>query len=205
MIVTKRAYEPAAASDGFRVLIDRLWPRGVSKAKARLNAWEKDIDDDGMALHHANEIAAGELAAPIGLHGLGRAVFRDRFFQRCDGVHRRRGYSPAARQDVAGRPVEHYGQKRSHGASECRSCPLPTPHSACPCSAHAVDTDTDPRRLTWMRRAATTDRPESAHHPWRSPVRTTRFNRIHSVGPMHTYLLRVNAFPEWTTIAGSPG
>ena len=38
MIVTKRAYEPAAASDGFRLLIDRLWPRGVSKAKARLNA-----------------------------------------------------------------------------------------------------------------------------------------------------------------------
>lgn len=43
MIVTKRAYEPAAASDGFRVLIDRLWPRGVSKAKASLDAWEKDI------------------------------------------------------------------------------------------------------------------------------------------------------------------
>ncbi len=43
MIVTKRAYEPAAASDGFRVLIDRLWPRGVSKAKAHLDAWEKDI------------------------------------------------------------------------------------------------------------------------------------------------------------------
>ncbi len=43
MIVTKRAYEPAAASDGFRVLIDRLWPRGGSKAKARLDVWEKDI------------------------------------------------------------------------------------------------------------------------------------------------------------------
>lgn len=43
MIVTKRAYEPAAAADGYRVLIDRLWPRGVSKAKARLDAWEKDI------------------------------------------------------------------------------------------------------------------------------------------------------------------
>lgn len=43
MIVTKRAYEPAAASDGYRVLIDRLWPRGVSKAKARLDAWEKDV------------------------------------------------------------------------------------------------------------------------------------------------------------------
>ena len=43
MIVTKRAYEPAGAADGFRVLIDRLWPRGVSKAKARLVAWEKEI------------------------------------------------------------------------------------------------------------------------------------------------------------------
>jgi uncharacterized protein YeaO (DUF488 family) len=43
VIVTKRAYEPAAAEDGYRVLIDRLWPRGVSKVKARLDAWEKDI------------------------------------------------------------------------------------------------------------------------------------------------------------------
>jgi uncharacterized protein YeaO (DUF488 family) len=43
MIATKRAYEPAEASDGYRVLIDRLWPRGISKAKAQLDAWEKDI------------------------------------------------------------------------------------------------------------------------------------------------------------------
>jgi uncharacterized protein YeaO (DUF488 family) len=43
MIETKRAYEPASDSDGYRVLIDRLWPRGVSKAKAHIDAWEKDI------------------------------------------------------------------------------------------------------------------------------------------------------------------
>lgn len=43
MIVMKRAYEPASDADGYRVLIDRLWPRGVSKAKARVDAWEKDI------------------------------------------------------------------------------------------------------------------------------------------------------------------
>jgi len=43
MIATKQAYEPAEASDGYRVLIDRLWPRGVSKAKAQLDAWEKEI------------------------------------------------------------------------------------------------------------------------------------------------------------------
>ena len=36
----KRAYEPA---DGHRVLIDRLWPRGVSREQARLDAWEKDL------------------------------------------------------------------------------------------------------------------------------------------------------------------
>lgn len=43
MITAKRAYEPAERADGYRVLIDRLWPRGVSKARARLNAWEKGI------------------------------------------------------------------------------------------------------------------------------------------------------------------
>lgn len=43
MIASKRAYEPAARGDGYRVLIDRLWPRGVSKAKAHLDAWEKEI------------------------------------------------------------------------------------------------------------------------------------------------------------------
>ena len=39
----KRAYEPAAAKDGTRILIDRLWPRGVSKAHAALDHWMKDI------------------------------------------------------------------------------------------------------------------------------------------------------------------
>lgn len=43
MIVSKRAYEPYAPSDGYRVLIDRLWPRGVSKADAHLDAWAKDV------------------------------------------------------------------------------------------------------------------------------------------------------------------
>ena len=39
----KRAYDAAAPTDGYRVLIDRLWPRGVSRARARLDAWEKDL------------------------------------------------------------------------------------------------------------------------------------------------------------------
>jgi len=42
-IGVKRAYEPAAADDGLRVLVDRLWPRGVPKAKARIDLWPKDM------------------------------------------------------------------------------------------------------------------------------------------------------------------
>jgi uncharacterized protein YeaO (DUF488 family) len=39
----KRAYEPAAPADGYRVLIDRLWPRGLSRRKARLDYWGKEL------------------------------------------------------------------------------------------------------------------------------------------------------------------
>jgi uncharacterized protein YeaO (DUF488 family) len=39
----KRAYEPAEPDDGVRILVDRLWPRGVSKAKAALDDWMKEI------------------------------------------------------------------------------------------------------------------------------------------------------------------
>lgn len=39
----KRAYEPAESEDGTRILIDRLWPRGVSKADAALDDWAKQL------------------------------------------------------------------------------------------------------------------------------------------------------------------
>jgi len=39
----KRAYEPADDGDGYRVLVDRLWARGISKEKAHLDAWMKEI------------------------------------------------------------------------------------------------------------------------------------------------------------------
>jgi len=42
MILIKRAYEAAKAADGKRFLVDRLWPRGVSKEKLELTAWVKD-------------------------------------------------------------------------------------------------------------------------------------------------------------------
>lgn len=42
-LTLKRAYEPAAPQDGYRILVDRLWPRGVSKEKAALDEWMKEI------------------------------------------------------------------------------------------------------------------------------------------------------------------
>ena len=39
----KRAYEAADAADGTRILVDRLWPRGISKQEAALDEWMKDI------------------------------------------------------------------------------------------------------------------------------------------------------------------
>ncbi len=42
-IKIKRAYEPASPGDGTRILVDRLWPRGLSKEKLKLDAWMKEL------------------------------------------------------------------------------------------------------------------------------------------------------------------
>jgi uncharacterized protein YeaO (DUF488 family) len=42
-VETKRVYESASADDGYRVLIDRLWPRGLAKADARVDAWARTL------------------------------------------------------------------------------------------------------------------------------------------------------------------
>jgi uncharacterized protein YeaO (DUF488 family) len=42
-IEIKRAYEPASTADGFRVLVDRLWPRGISKENLHAKIWAKEI------------------------------------------------------------------------------------------------------------------------------------------------------------------
>lgn len=42
-VAIKRAYDEAEPADGTRVLIDRLWPRGVSKEKAKIDLWLKDV------------------------------------------------------------------------------------------------------------------------------------------------------------------
>ena len=42
-IKLKRAYDPPESTDGIRILVDRLWPRGVKKADAALDLWEKEL------------------------------------------------------------------------------------------------------------------------------------------------------------------
>lgn len=54
-ILTKRVYDPPEASDGYRVLVDRLWPRGLSKQKADVDLWAKDVAPSAQlrtAFHH---------------------------------------------------------------------------------------------------------------------------------------------------------
>jgi uncharacterized protein YeaO (DUF488 family) len=42
-LMLKRAYDAPSSSDGYRVLVDRLWPRGLTKEKLRLDAWAKEL------------------------------------------------------------------------------------------------------------------------------------------------------------------
>ena len=41
-IEIKRVYEPSSSDDGYRVLVDRLWPRGVKKSDANIDEWQRD-------------------------------------------------------------------------------------------------------------------------------------------------------------------
>ena len=47
MIRIKRIYEQSAEEDGFRILVDRLWPRGLSKEKAQVDLWLKEVAPTG--------------------------------------------------------------------------------------------------------------------------------------------------------------
>ena len=42
-VAIKRVYDPASRADGKRILVDRVWPRGVKKSEARVDEWLKDI------------------------------------------------------------------------------------------------------------------------------------------------------------------
>lgn len=79
-IAIKRVYEPAAHTDGSRVLVDRLWPRGLTKEKAAIDEWLRDLapSDELRRWYHArpNEWGAfrkkylKELAQPDQERGL---------------------------------------------------------------------------------------------------------------------------------------
>jgi len=43
MLKCKRIYDPPEATDGYRVLVDRLWPRGLTKERAKIDEWMKDL------------------------------------------------------------------------------------------------------------------------------------------------------------------
>ena len=58
MIQYKRAYTPAAAEDGYRVLVDRLWPRNCRKDQLLLNAWLQDV---APSTHLRKAFKSGEL------------------------------------------------------------------------------------------------------------------------------------------------
>jgi len=47
----KRVYDPPEAGDGMRILIDRLWPRGLSKDKLKLDAWVKELAPSNVLRH----------------------------------------------------------------------------------------------------------------------------------------------------------
>jgi len=55
-VVLKRVYDPPSLNDGVRVLVDRLWPRGLSKQKAKLKLWLKEIapSDELRKWYHAH-------------------------------------------------------------------------------------------------------------------------------------------------------
>jgi uncharacterized protein YeaO (DUF488 family) len=42
-VVVKRIYEPIAPKDGYRILVDRLWPRGIKKENAEIDTWLKEV------------------------------------------------------------------------------------------------------------------------------------------------------------------
>lgn len=77
----RRIYDPVTESDGYRVLVDRLWPRGISKERARIDEWLKEVtpstelrrwmhhDQAGrypeFARRYGEELSTGEGAAAL--------------------------------------------------------------------------------------------------------------------------------------------
>lgn len=82
MVAIKRIYEPASGNDGVRVLVDRLWPRGLTKADAAIDEWLRELAP-------SNELRRWYHARPDEWHG-----FRKKYLQELsqpeaqDSLHR---------------------------------------------------------------------------------------------------------------------
>jgi len=60
-IQLKRAYEPPGKQDGARLLVERLWPRGLTKEKARIDEWFKDVaPSSGLRKWYAHDVKKWE-------------------------------------------------------------------------------------------------------------------------------------------------
>ena len=59
----KRIYEPPSSEDGLRVLVDRLWPRGIRKDAARIDIWLKDVAPSDALRRRAHSEGVGEAFA----------------------------------------------------------------------------------------------------------------------------------------------
>jgi uncharacterized protein YeaO (DUF488 family) len=58
-IQLKRVYEPAEESDGLRILVDRMWPRGIKKSDLKYDIWAKDISPSTDLRHFFHENPSG--------------------------------------------------------------------------------------------------------------------------------------------------
>lgn len=87
MINIKRIYDEPAGKDGIRILVDRLWPRGINKEKAKIDFWFKDIapSSELRKMFHAAAIDFNE--------------FQKRYLQELSEYSRNRNLSGEAGQD----------------------------------------------------------------------------------------------------------
>ena len=64
MITVKRAYDPVSRADGARLLVERLWPRGIAKADAAVDEWLKDVAPKDLAGKNVLKTPMGRLPMP---------------------------------------------------------------------------------------------------------------------------------------------
>ena len=66
MIKLKRAYEKPSRDDGSRILVERLWPRGLTKEKAKIDEWLRDLapSDELRKWYHARPLSFLEMSVP---------------------------------------------------------------------------------------------------------------------------------------------